>query len=264
MRFLLRLVLSLFSVLLSLVVLSAALILAPTWAVGVKTLSNVVTRQLAVLRSFNEPLQATFEPTTLIISTVTVTAYRGFLCPEVAQGTGFFLGDRTTIVTAWHVAAEAGDICQLSARLSNGERVSAQKWQRSRYADVAVLKLLPNAAEERQLRLISSLQIGLANPNLGQPLWVLAINRKAALPGRSMGQGRCGEVPDGLFFSNPVLPGDSGSPLVDAEGRVVGVVTGGGAYLETSWFFGLIRYSGAVGCAVPIRYIRGNEKGGTP
>lgn len=228
----------------------------PLWFFGLRSAFNAVGRQAQLFQSLREPLEPRFDETAAERSAVTVTSYRGFLCPAVGQGTGFFLGNRTSIVTAWHVAEEAGDICQMSVTLINGETIGAQKWQRTQYADVALIKLLPTREEEKQLRLIAPLQVGdSATLRVGQPVWVIALNQGKLLAGRFMGSGPCGDTPNGLFFTCPVEPGDSGSPVLNTDGQVVGIVTKS-AKVSASLLLGFFHYDGDGGCAVPVEYIR--------
>jgi len=230
------------------------------WADAFKSFFRTLSDQAHLVQSLREPLEPRFNENAAEQTSVTVTAYKegwlGLWCSEVAKGSGFFLGDRASIVTAWHVAEEAGNTCQMSVTLVNGETISARKWQRSRYADVALIRLLPSGGDERQLRLITPLEVGKSTTlRIGQPVFVLALNQRAILAGRFMGSGPCGEITDGLFFTCPVKPGDSGSPVLNRDGQVVGIVTKS-AKVSAALLFGFFQYDGDGGCAVPVEYVR--------
>ncbi|NKE36335.1 trypsin-like serine protease [Natronococcus sp. JC468] len=144
------------------------------------------------------------------------------------QGSGFVV-DEQYVVTNHHVVSGGEEI---DLQYSNGDWSSTRLLGSDVYSDLAVLEAdhVPDVATP----------LGLAEerPVVGQE--VLAIGNPYGLEG-SMSSGivsgvnRTIPAPQGNFsFPNavqtdaPVNPGNSGGPLVDLDGNVVGVVNAGG------------------------------------
>ncbi|RQG92427.1 S1C family serine protease [Natrarchaeobius chitinivorans] len=144
------------------------------------------------------------------------------------QGSGFLYDDRH-IVTNEHVVADGEEV---DLQYINGDWTATRLVGIDRYSDIAVLEAdhVPDAA--------TPLSLTEQRPVVGQQ--VLAIGNPYGLEG-SMSAGivsgvdRTLDAP-GRQFSFPnvvqtdaaVNPGNSGGPLVDLEGNVVGIVNAGG------------------------------------
>jgi S1-C subfamily serine protease len=138
------------------------------------------------------------------------------------HGSGLVLAADGVVLTNAHVAT--GDR-PLAIRLPGGEQVRGERVGHYPRTDLAVLRaeargLPPLALAERSLR-VGELVVAIGNPlgfertvTLGV---VSALHRSIPSPGGLL---------DGLVQTDAAVnPGNSGGPLLDAEGRVAGVTT---------------------------------------
>ncbi|EMA40225.1 S1C family serine protease [Halobiforma nitratireducens] len=144
------------------------------------------------------------------------------------QGSGFLYDDRY-VVTNDHVVAGGAEV---DLQYINGDWTSTQLVGTDPYSDLAVLEVdhVPDAA--------TPLSLATQRPVVGQE--VLAVGNPYGLEGSLTegivsGVNRTVDAPDRPFsFPNVVQtdaavnPGNSGGPLVDLEGDVVGVVNAAG------------------------------------
>ena len=171
-----------------------------------------------------------------IIDSVTFLRVFGIESPfteETGQGQGSgFLYDDTHVVTNEHVVYGGEDV---DVRYPTDEWANTEVVGTDFYSDLAVLEVdhVPDAAEP--------LALTEANPAVGQE--VLAIGNPFGLEGtmtkgivsgvdRSLevgaGPGQPRSFPNVVQFDAGVNPGNSGGPLVNLDGDVVGVVNAGG------------------------------------
>lgn len=139
-------------------------------------------------------------------------------CGSLSTGSGFAI-DATTLITNKHVVADSAD---LQVSTYDGRDVSVTASSTAAIADLAVVR----TAEE----LPSSPELADADPVRGDPVTVVGYPLGGSLTvteGQVIGtttdplNENLGEV---LVTDAPVEPGSSGSAVLDAEGRVVGVV----------------------------------------
>ncbi|HEU4385522.1 MAG TPA: trypsin-like peptidase domain-containing protein [Anaeromyxobacteraceae bacterium] len=156
------------------------------------------------------------------------------------QGSGMALSPDGYVLTNAHVAGRGGP---LGVRLPGGEQVGGELVGSDERTDLAVVRAearglatLP-LAEDRSLR-VGELVLAIGNPlgfersvSVGV---VSALYRALPTPQ--------GGLLDGLIQTDAAVnPGNSGGPLLDAEGRVVGVTTA------------MIPFASGMGFAVPAR-----------
>ncbi len=139
-------------------------------------------------------------------------------CGNVSTGSGFAIDSRT-LITNRHVVAESAEL-QLSTY--DGQDIAATTASTAELADLAIVRTtdeLPAVPELAE-----------ADPAPGQEVTVVGYpegGRLTATSGRVIGgttdplNENLGEV---LVTDAAVEPGSSGSAVLDAEGRVVGVV----------------------------------------
>jgi S1-C subfamily serine protease len=171
-----------------------------------------------------ETVYAQRAPAVVNISVVAI-AYDFFMrpIPQEGTGSGFVYDAEGHIVTNYHVVQGAESV---SVALSNGEMYEAEIVGTDPPTDLAVLKIdadnLPDPlplTDSDQLR-VGQFVIAIGNP-FGQE-GTLTVGVISAL-------GRIIESPDGGFIGEAIQtdaavnPGNSGGPLLDLRGRVVGV-----------------------------------------
>jgi putative serine protease PepD len=145
----------------------------------------------------------------------------------VATGSGFAIGDGS-VVTNHHVVSGAEEV---AVRL-RGRRVRARVLGSDPSTDLAVLRLRPGQARRLEaLPLGDSADVRPGDPAvvIGNPLGlartitagvVSAIDRRIEAPDGF-------PIRDAIQTDAAVNPGNSGGPLLDADGRVIGVIAQG-------------------------------------
>lgn len=133
-------------------------------------------------------------------------------------GSGFVLrsaGGRSTLVTNFHVVEEAWRLPRHEVGVDNGDIKLTGTVQRViESQDLAVVEVAAT---------LPVLQRATTAPKVGDP--VLAIGSPLGLSG-SASSGIVSAVRSGTIqFSAPVSPGNSGGPVVDRRGHVLGVAT---------------------------------------
>lgn len=173
---------------------------------------------------------------TILPSVVQVRSGRG-------SGSGFVLDDRGHVVTNHHVIEGETDV---QLQLSSGRVVDAEVVGSDPAQDVAVLRTSERRLSPVTLGSSSVLRIGEQVLAIGSPLGlsgtvtsgiVSATQRRADIGDRG--------AQDVIQTDASINPGNSGGPLVDLQGRVVGVNT---AIATTGAGSGNI----GIGFAVPI------------
>jgi S1-C subfamily serine protease len=254
---------------------SPALVLAATALAGVVVLAIVLAATGAFGRrtevvSAGAPaagpgldaaaLYARANPGVVDISGQTTTTAPGpFGVPQRAaatqSGTGVVLDDRGHILTAGHVVAGARNI---TVTLQGGAKRSAKVLGHDTATDVAVLSVDPAGLTLHPLHLGS-----LSDHRVGDPVAVIGdpFNVERSLStGVISGLDRTIPAPNGYTIPHAIQtdaamnPGNSGGPLLDAGGRVIGIadqIDTGNSGKDSS---------AGVGFGVPIDIIK-NELG---
>jgi S1-C subfamily serine protease len=163
---------------------------------------------------------------------------------EDELGAGVVINAQGDILTALHVVAGGG---QIQVRFADGTQAVAKVLNRQPASDIAVLGVdrLPSVVVPAVMG--GGIQVGDAVFPVGNPLGLqgtLTAGVVSALNRRIRAQG--GPTLNGLIqFDAAVNPGNSGGPLLDRDGHVVGIVTGLANPSQQSFFVG-------IGFAVPI------------
>jgi putative serine protease PepD len=167
-----------------------------------------------------------------------------------ATGTGFVIDEEGHVVTASHVVDGASSI---SVELEDGTTRAATLLGSDYATDIAVLKIDPSglALEPLALGSSASLDVGDEVAAIGDPFGY----ERSISTGIVSGIDRTIQAPNGFTVAHAIQtdaamnPGNSGGPLLDAAGEVVGIVdqiaTGGSA-----------EQSSGVGFAVPIDLVK--------
>ena len=146
--------------------------------------------------------------------------------PGVGKGSGFFIDDRGHVVTNYHVVSDATD---LRLTLHDGTVVSGVVVGRDPTSDLALIEARSVAGRSRPVRFGDSRAVRVGDPviAIGDPY---GLQRTVTL-GAISGLDRAVQGPDGrmmpamLQLDAAIGPGNSGGPLLNARGDVIGIVT---------------------------------------
>ena len=169
---------------------------------------------------------------------------------STATGTGFVVDGQGHIVTASHVVDGASSI---TVKFSDGTARKATVTGKDDATDVAVLKVDPSGLNLHPLKLASSasLDVGQSLAAIGDPFGYA----RSISTGIVSGVDRTISAPNGFTVAHAVQtdaalnPGNSGGPLLNAKGEVVGIVD----QIATD---GNAEQSSGVGFAVPIDLVK--------
>ena len=150
-----------------------------------------------------------------------------------ATGSGFVIDDEGHVLTNAHVVEGSDDV---SVRFGNGESVDAELKGSALSLDLAVLKVDPDEVKLNPLPLGDSGTAKVGDPvvAIGNPFGfeqtvttgiVSALQRGIRAPNDFT-------ITDAIQTDAAINPGNSGGPLLDSEGKVIGInsqiATGGG------------------------------------
>jgi putative serine protease PepD len=163
-----------------------------------------------------------------------------------AEGTGFVVDTNGDIVTNAHVVDGASSI---KVTFSDGTTRTATLSGKDNATDVAVLKIDPSGLTLHPLKLGSSASLGVGDAVavIGSPFGY----EESVSTGIVSGVDRTIQAPNGYTVAHAIQtdaalnPGNSGGPILDASGRVVGIAD----QIATN---GNADQSSGVGFAVPI------------
>jgi S1-C subfamily serine protease len=141
-----------------------------------------------------------------------------------ATGSGFVIDEQGHIVTNAHVVDGAN---QISVKLGDQPPIEAKVVGRDPSSDLAVVQVDPDKVDLHPLPLdnSSSVQVGDPVVAIGNPFGL----DRTATAGIVSALQREIKAPNGFTISDviqtdaPINPGNSGGPLIDGEGKVVGV-----------------------------------------
>jgi putative serine protease PepD len=167
-----------------------------------------------------------------------------------ATGTGFVVDGKGHIVTAAHVVDGASSI---TVTFQDGTTRTAKLLGKDNATDVAVLSVDPSGLTLHPLELGSSasLQVGDAVAAIGDPFTY----QRSLSTGVVSGLDRTISAPNGFTVAHAIQtdaslnPGNSGGPVLDGSGKVVGIVD----QIATN---GSSQTSSGVGFAVPIDLVK--------
>ena len=162
---------------------------------------------------------------------IDVTTSPDSIDSQSGTGTGFIVASNGIIVTNAHVAnAEtANAAAELVVTLSNGDSVRGRLIGEDRTQDLAVIKIERTGLPAVKLGDSDALQVGDALVAIGNALGIAG--SPTVTSGIVSGLGRTVHIAgtetlvDAIQTDASINPGNSGGPLVDSNGRVIGINT---------------------------------------
>jgi S1-C subfamily serine protease len=173
------------------------------------------------LDSYSEVVARAFDSVSPAVASITARSAAG---RPVGHGSGVLYTPDGYLLTNSHVASSAA---QLSAALTDGREVRATLVGDDPETDIAVLRLAGNGFSHASFGNSSALRVGQLVIAIGNPFGYQATVTAGIVSalGRSL-RTRSGRLVESVIQTDaPLNPGNSGGPLVDGAGRVVGINT---------------------------------------
>jgi serine protease Do len=155
-------------------------------------------------------------------------------------GSGVIIDEQGHILTNYHVAGRAAEIF---ITLANKERVRARLVGDDHWTDLAVVQLDMDEVQRRNITFThaelgrsDNLLVGQDVIAIGTPfglartmtLGIVSNNDRTFYPDRQrIDEYETGEFNNWIQMDTPIAPGNSGGPLVDLDGKIVGINTRG-------------------------------------
>ncbi len=160
------------------------------------------------------------------------------------SGSGFVWDTEGHIVTNFHVVHGAEEI---RVRFWDGREASAEIVGEDADSDLAVIKVDPRGLELRPVRLGDSLKVRVGERAIaiGNPFGLVGTMTAGIVSavGRSINAPSNYLIPEAIQTDAAVNPGNSGGPLLNSRGEVIGIV---------SQIRSPVRANAGIGFAVPI------------
>ncbi|SDZ41179.1 serine protease Do [Evansella caseinilytica] len=206
-------------------------LLSNVWALWPQLVNLDAIRFLAVSRelSANEDVQL-YKESVVVIRT------------DSSKGTGFYFSADGYIMTNYHVV---GEEASAAAVFQDGSRYRAEVVETIPDIDIAVLKIDAEPAAHPTLTFTAEWEPDNDVYVIGNPLFFNYIANKGTVLGLTTASSKSLPV---MMIDAPVYKGNSGSPVINEAGEVVGVV-----FATSS-----VEHDGSrtkVGLAVPAEYV---------
>lgn len=165
---------------------------------------------------------------------------------ENSEGSGFVYSSRGHIITNEHVV-EGAD--RVRVTLTDGTTHGAEIVGTDQNTDLAVLKIDKTGLNPLELGNLSEVSVGQTAVAIGNPFGLRGTMTSGIISqkGRMLPTGTGFSVPNVLQTDAAINPGNSGGPLLNIEGRVVGVNT---AIESRSGTFS------GIGFAIPVNVVK--------
>ena len=165
---------------------------------------------------------------------VTVYAFFEHAEQPAAQGSGFVVSAEGYILTSAHVITDAGEASKTTEAervfigFKDGDRVKAEIVGWDAYDDVGLLRVAPGAHELAPVPLGNSSRVGAGDPvaAMGSPFGnedSIAVGVVSATHRSIASLTSAYKLVDAIQTDAPITHGNSGGPLFDARGRVIGI-----------------------------------------
>jgi S1-C subfamily serine protease len=139
---------------------------------------------------------------------------------SLSSGTGFFVSERGYVVTAAHVVENAKKVAVITR---SGQELEAEIVDTDEANDLALLKA-DASAKALRIATDSEANVGEKILTIGYPLPDIQGLAQKATFGRVNALSGLADDVRYLQIDTPVQPGNSGGPVVDSRGSVIGIV----------------------------------------
>ena len=150
-------------------------------------------------------------------------AVQGLRAADISSGSGVVIGSKGEILTNAHVVERCAAI---TVQFSTGNSEAAVLVARDEKNDLAVIRSKTLPSSVAAFRDGGPLRAGDTVVALGYPLSGLLASSANLSVGNVSALAGLGDDSRYVQISAPVQPGNSGGPLLDASGHLVGIVTG--------------------------------------
>lgn len=141
---------------------------------------------------------------------------------EVAKGSGFFVSVDGYILTNNHVVEKASKV---TVTLSGGKKIEAKIVGRDPKSDVAVIKVEGSGYSFLELGDSDAIDVGEWVIAIGNPFGLDASVTMGIVSAKGRNQLHITDFEDFIQTDAAINPGNSGGPLLDVEGKVIGINT---------------------------------------
>jgi S1-C subfamily serine protease len=186
--------------------------------------------------------------------------------PANFSGTGFAISSDGYLVTSYHVVKDADSVF---VENGTGQRFKVKNIYRDQAHDLAILKIAdPNFTSFGALPYAFKGDVS----DLGERVFTLGFPREDMVFGEGSLSSRTGFEGDTTAYqiSIPLNPGNSGGPLLDNQGNLIGVISGqqldqqGAAFaIKSAYLKQLIEHLSQDSLEAPIKLSKRNSLAGT-
>jgi len=170
---------------------------------------------------------------------------------DQAEASGFVWDTEGHIVTNDHVVQSARDVL---VTFADGVSLPAKVIGEDPDSDLAVVEVDPDLHELRPVELgdVDAIDVGDRAIAIGNPFGLEGTLTQGIISakGRSISALTSFAIPEALQTDAAINPGNSGGPLLDSEGRVIGV----NAQIETG--SSLVQANTGIGFAIPVNIVK--------
>jgi S1-C subfamily serine protease len=170
----------------------------------------------------------------------------GFI--DKSLGTGFFIDDNGYILTNHHVIADNVDPkfkgyskVYVTTRKEPDKEIPAEVIGYDKVFDIALLKIPFKSENHLTLGRSSDMQVGDKIYTIGNPIGIKYTVTSGIISNKDLEVFQLGKA---FMIDAAVNPGNSGGPLIDERGQVIGIV-----------FAGIPQYQG-ISFAIPFQWVR--------
>jgi serine protease Do len=138
---------------------------------------------------------------------------------DVSQGSGFIISDDGYVITNYHVL-EGANFARVLLYEEN-KWTSAEAIGFDKTLDVAIIKISGSGYQELKFGNSDNIRVGEKAIALGNPLGLSFSVTEGIVS--ALGREGPNDIPAYIQIDTPLNPGNSGGPLVDKQGKVIGI-----------------------------------------